>query len=67
MTMPRKSSYSEFSNEELILEYALRFDEETKKAFVRERQILSELVDRGIIDKNAMNELYKKKALCPVL
>ena len=63
MTMPRKSSYSEFSNEELILEYALRFDEETKKARKQEQTILKELANRGIIDKDRIDELYERKAL----
>lgn len=65
--MPRKSGYSDFSNEELIVAYALNFCKETKKAYQQEQAILKELANRGIIDKNAMNELYKKKALCPVL
>lgn len=63
MTMARKSGYSEFSNEELILEYALRFDKETKKAYKQEQLILKELANRGIIDKDKIDELYKRRAL----
>lgn len=61
--MPRKSSYSEFSNEELIVAYALNFCKETKKARKQEQTILEELANRGIIDKDKIDELYERKAL----
>lgn len=65
--MATKTRYSNCSNEELIVMYAQHFYDETKKAQRQEQSILKELAIRNIIDKNAMNELYKKKALCPVL
>lgn len=62
-----KCLMKDWTNEELILVYAQGFYEETKKACKMEQAILKELVNRGIIDKDKMNELYEKKALCPML
>lgn len=61
--MPRKSGYSEFSNEELIVAYALNFCKETKKVYQQEQLILKELANRDIIDKSKIDELYERKAL----
>lgn len=61
--MKGKSKWDGFSNEELIIDYALTFCRETKKGRKQEQVILKELVNRGIIDKDKINELYKRKAL----
>ena len=61
--MPRKSIYGDFSNEELIVTYALNFCKETKKTRKQEQAILKELANRGIIDKDKMDELYERMAL----
>lgn len=63
MVMPRKSTYSDFSDEELIVVYAMTFCKETKKARKQEQAILQELANRGIIDKDKMDELYERMAL----
>lgn len=52
-----------FPNEELIVVYAQNFYDETKKAHKQEQAILEELANRGIINKDKMDELYERKAL----
>ena len=58
-----QNTMKNWTNEELIVEYALHFYEETKKAHTWEQKILKELADRGIIDLEKMDDLYKRKAL----
>lgn len=61
--MKGKSKWDGFSNEELIIDYALTFCRETKKARKQEQAILKELANRGIVDKDKMDELYERRAL----
>lgn len=61
--MAKKNVYADWSNEELIIAYALDFYDETKKRYAKEQAILKELANRGVIDLDKMNELYKQKAL----
>ena len=61
--MAKKLNYSGFSNEELIIAYALNFCNETKKARKQEQAILEELANRGLINKDKIDELYERKAL----
>lgn len=61
--MARKNLFEGWSVEELIIAYAQSFYDETKKARKMEQSVLKELAGRGIIDKDKMNELYKRKAL----
>lgn len=65
--MARKRKMEGWSNEELIVAYAENFYDDTKKAAKFEKDILEELIVRNVIDRNKMNELYKRKALCNVI
>lgn len=58
-----KSKYSEYSNAELILQFARHFYDETKTAAKEEQKILKELAKREIINTEEMQELYKKYSL----
>ena len=58
-----KSKYSEWSNADLILQFARHFYDETKAAEKQEAQILKELAKREIINAEEMQELYKKYCL----
>ena len=58
-----KSKYSEWSNADLILQFARHFYDETKTAEKQEAQILKELVKREIINAEEMQELYRKYCL----
>lgn len=59
----QKRKLANWSIEELIVVYAQNFYDETMKVSKMEQSILKELADRGVIDKDKMNELYKRKAL----
>lgn len=59
----QKRKLANWSIEELIVVYAQNFYDETMKVSKMEQSILKELADRGVIDKDKMNELYKQKSL----
>ena len=58
-----KSKYTEYSNAELILYFAMHFYDQTKKASKEEGKILAELARREIINTEEMKELYRKFSL----
>lgn len=55
-----KSKYADWSNADLILQFARHFYDETKTAAKQEEQILKELAKRKIIDIEEMQALYKQ-------
>ena len=58
-----KSKYADWSNADLILQYARHFYDKTKTAAKQEEQILKELANRKIIDIEEMQALYKQYSL----
>lgn len=58
-----KSRYADWSNADLILQFARHFYDETKTAAKQEDQILKELAKRKIIDIEEMQALYKQYSL----
>lgn len=65
--MAQKRKMEGWSNEELIVAYAENFYNGTKKAAKFEKDILEELIVRNVIDRDKMNELYKRKSLGNVI
>ena len=61
--MARPSYLKEYTNEQLIVYYALNFNKGTKAARNYEQKILKELANRDVIDLEKMKELYEQKAL----
>ena len=58
-----KSKYADWSNADLILQFARHFYDETKTAAKQEEQILKELAKRKIIDIEEIQALYKQYSL----
>ena len=57
------NKYIEWSNADLILQFARHFYDETKTASKQEAQILKELARRKIIDIEEMQTLYHKYSI----
>lgn len=61
--MARRSKFADWTNAALILQFARHFYDETKTAAKQEEKILKELAERGIINQEEMQELYKQNYL----